>query len=744
MKKLATLGILLLLICVSVSLVHAQSEQAVRINLIHTLETPDEMRLKLYFSLYDPNTQKPITALEAEEAHITLLNSNYVAPAVIQPPDIPIYVTLLLDASGSMLGSDQQLRNAAKLALNSPPDNALFGVVQFGEEIKLLQDFSDNIPAVQFAIDQYAVTDQGTCLYDAAYAAVEAQASAPPGRRAVILFTDGKDEKIGGMPCSTHALQDLIELALEMQVSIHTVGLSGQNSNINEVELKNIATITGGFSFIANQVDLVGAFTQIMESLKAQWMVEAEVYPAQGENEGVFSLVFEEGQTLNTAFAFESKTDYPGPPSPVQVRLDGLQLMAETQSYELQLTVSSPELVGYVKVALWDEDAGSKVADYIFDNPAFFNSFDIPTDQMAADRQYQLRISAINAENDIPFMIVENSRGEKSSELLHDFRFDPSSIFASGEITSVTQTGGDLVLNVSFTNPAMIGGLDGWLVNKETNTRVENSEFNLPASAASEGQIEILMRENRISSGVYTVVLRVLNSNQQVLMTTQYEDVTYRAPNIIQRIVLALFAEPIFLIAIIGIILGVVFFLLVISSRQKSLTGTPVMQGQLGKSKKAKNKQQISAIAEDEPLGSMPQSRDASHSAVQTPPPPRSLSINETVKADETVLYSKAKPDTEPVLEIIKGPGAGTRSLKKFPFVIGRVDCDLTLDEPSVSRKHAEINRDAQNNYYLTDLNSSNGTRLNGQLLEAGQKEALFDGARINLGANVSLLFELK
>ncbi|MEJ2759942.1 MAG: VWA domain-containing protein, partial [Anaerolineales bacterium] len=256
-----------------------------------------------------------------------------------------------MDSSGSMGGSAQKKQEAAKQSLNNVPDNALFGIVQFDEEIKLLQDFTENIAAVNFAIDQYAVSNRGTCLYDAAYAAVEAQANAPQGRRAVILFTDGKDEKRGASVCSTHTLQELMNLAMEMQVPIHTIGLSGLNSNINEVELKNLAAVTGGFSFIAQQADLPMAFSQIMESLKAQWMVQANVYPNDGTNEAVFSLTLDDGQTINTAFSFDSGTDYPGPPSPVQMRFDGLQLIAETQSYDIQLSMTSPDLVGYVKIA---------------------------------------------------------------------------------------------------------------------------------------------------------------------------------------------------------------------------------------------------------------------------------------------------------------------------------------------------------------------------------------------------------
>lgn len=749
MKKSIYLGFLVLLLF-SGYLVKAQSQWEIRLNLISTLEAEDEMLLKLYFNLYDPGSGKPLTILNAQDAQITLLNTGDVSPALIQDPDVPIYITLVLDSSGSMAGSAQQLRNAAKSALNNIPNDAVFGVVQFDEEIRLLQDFTENIPAITFAIDQYATSNNGTCLYDAAYAAVEAQAQAPPGRRAVILFTDGKDEKRGASVCSTHTLQELLDLALAMQVPVHTIGLSGAGSDINEVELKNLAAITGGFSFIAEQADLPDAFSQIMESLKAQWMVQADVYPKNGTNEAVLSLTLEDGETINTAFSFESGTEYPGPPSPVQIRFDGLQLIAETQSYDIQLSMTSPELVGYVKIALWDADAGAKVTEYIFDNPAAFNTFNIPTSDMVADQKYELRIMVVSKEDNIPFTISRDNQGETETELIHEFRFDPSSIFASAQIVSVSQDGADLALNISLTNPAMIGGFDGWLVDKATNTQVPGSEFTLPPDAAAAGRIVIPMRENRISNGTYTVVLRVMNTQNQVLSTTQFEEVTYKAPNIFQRLSVALIAAPIFLAVAVGIILAVVAFLMISSSRQKSMTGTPVMQGSLGSSKKSRKKQpdSLMAIADEEPI---PQkqassaSRAASQSPQREPESYRGAAATETNRpqAAETVMPGKAQAG-QPFLTGVKGPKSGTWMISTFPYKIGREGSDLTISEPSVSRKHAEITRDSSNQYYITDLHSSNGTKLDGRLIAAGEKVPLTTGTRIDLGNNVSFQFELK
>jgi hypothetical protein len=51
-------------------------------------------------------------------------------------------------------------------------------------------------------------------------------------------------------------------------------------------------------------------------------------------------------------------------------------------------------------------------------------------------------------------------------------------------------------------------------------------------------------------------------------------------------------------------------------------------------------------------------------------------------------------------------------------FRIGRdEDCELQLDDPLISRRHAEV-RFEQGRWWLVDLQSRNGTRLDGQLVE--------------------------
>lgn len=76
--------------------------------------------------------------------------------------------------------------------------------------------------------------------------------------------------------------------------------------------------------------------------------------------------------------------------------------------------------------------------------------------------------------------------------------------------------------------------------------------------------------------------------------------------------------------------------------------------------------------------------------------------------------------------------------LTEGQFLIGRsADCQLSLDDPLVSRNHATLTVDA-NTLTIEDHSSRNGVRLNGQRVEG--KRALTHGDRITIGSQEMLI----
>ena len=84
---------------------------------------------------------------------------------------------------------------------------------------------------------------------------------------------------------------------------------------------------------------------------------------------------------------------------------------------------------------------------------------------------------------------------------------------------------------------------------------------------------------------------------------------------------------------------------------------------------------------------------------------------------------------------LIRENGAERRvPIAKEVVTIGRMsDCDVVLKDKGASRRHVQL-RTNEGVTTLTDLGSTNGTRLNGQTVQSG---ALSDGDRITIGTTV-------
>jgi hypothetical protein len=94
------------------------------------------------------------------------------------------------------------------------------------------------------------------------------------------------------------------------------------------------------------------------------------------------------------------------------------------------------------------------------------------------------------------------------------------------------------------------------------------------------------------------------------------------------------------------------------------------------------------------------------------------------------------------VLEVSGGPQAGERfKLEKDSVSIGALEVDWIIADPlrKISRHHCDVIRDRRR-YFLVDR-SSNGTLLNGRLIERGQAVLLKRGDRIGLSDEITLRF---
>lgn len=98
----------------------------------------------------------------------------------------------------------------------------------------------------------------------------------------------------------------------------------------------------------------------------------------------------------------------------------------------------------------------------------------------------------------------------------------------------------------------------------------------------------------------------------------------------------------------------------------------------------------------------------------------------------------------EAVSDMVKEPGLYTekgillQTIHKPMHTIGKKkdEADVVLEDVSVSRLHARITKE-QENYFLEDLNSTNGTFKNGLRMQPYEKRKLEEGDEIRLGKQI-------
>jgi len=125
-------------------------------------------------------------------------------------------------------------------------------------------------------------------------------------------------------------------------------------------------------------------------------------------------------------------------------------------------------------------------------------------------------------------------------------------------------------------------------------------------------------------------------------------------------------------------------------------------------------------------------------------PPSVELFVDGTLKkgdiACEALLQEvedKVEPVSQAILSLVVHEDTGERTvlLSRDVMTIGRLpDCDIVLRDKGASRRHAQLKRDGAGIWTLTDLGSTNGTKLNGATVQGRE---LDDGDRIMIGTTL-------
>ncbi|HEY6804007.1 MAG TPA: VWA domain-containing protein [Pyrinomonadaceae bacterium] len=210
----------------------------------------------------------------------------------------PLYVGVLIDTSASTAGKlkfqQESAMNFIQTVIKPRRDRVLYGT--FDDEVKLRQDFTDQFDLLDRAVYATRQTGTHTSLYDAVWQFCDEKMRSAPGRRVLVLVTDGGDTY------SRASMRDAIDIAQRTETTVFTISTkagflstvpgvqAGQASDANDRVLESIAEETGGIAFFTgDMLSLERSFTKISKELRAQYLITYD--PANKNYDGAFRKI---------------------------------------------------------------------------------------------------------------------------------------------------------------------------------------------------------------------------------------------------------------------------------------------------------------------------------------------------------------------------------------------------------------------------------------------------------------------
>ncbi|CAN5491726.1 hypothetical protein BH10ACI3_BH10ACI3_04570 [soil metagenome] len=221
----------------------------------------------------------------------------------------PVYVGVLMDTSPSTAGKMGFSKEAAANFLYSVvqlrKDKAAF--MTFDQNVVLRQDFTDKLDLLQKAVDTVKKTGSQTALYDAVWQFTDEKLRNVPGRRVMVIITDGDDT------FSRADLKDAIDIAQRTETTIFGISTKGgflgtvpgvEGGTVKDKGDKILTQLcedTGGEAFFTgDMIDLERAFKRISEELRSQYLITYR--PADQNYDGRV-------RKIEVRFADKSNTD---------------------------------------------------------------------------------------------------------------------------------------------------------------------------------------------------------------------------------------------------------------------------------------------------------------------------------------------------------------------------------------------------------------------------------------------------
>ncbi|MFC2023295.1 VWA domain-containing protein [Chloroflexota bacterium] len=234
----------------------------------------------------------PITGLTSADFEIVEDGRTSYPPseaAAQVNPDAGISVIMVIDISGSMKGKPiKEAMRAANALIDQLSPNDRAAIIAFADEVNTDPGVLDEGKEVAFTTDKNALRNVvnfldtkigwDTPLYDGIYKGVKMVAAEPPGKRAVVVMTDGRDERDNAQGVavadagSLAVPDDPINEANRHNIPIFSVGLEGIGGKIDTKYLRRLAERTGGiYQRAPEPEELTPLFENVANELKQQY-----------------------------------------------------------------------------------------------------------------------------------------------------------------------------------------------------------------------------------------------------------------------------------------------------------------------------------------------------------------------------------------------------------------------------------------------------------------------------------------
>lgn len=185
----------------------------------------------------------------------------------------PLITMLVMDVSGSMVngGKIEAAKQAARAYIDRMRPGDQGGLISFDTQITYVQPVTEDRQALQAAVDGLAPRGD-TAMYDALLQAVAALEGLP-GRKAIILLTDGLDNSSAG------TLGDVTASVSQGGLSISTIGLGDPAAGsgyygIDETSLRDLADQAGGaYAFATDSTALQQIYQVYGQTLQSEYAI---------------------------------------------------------------------------------------------------------------------------------------------------------------------------------------------------------------------------------------------------------------------------------------------------------------------------------------------------------------------------------------------------------------------------------------------------------------------------------------